>query len=95
MVSTSSFAGVMTFLSLLPLSSRNFVLQKNEETRFDFDLPERSRHSIRPGNIGRLEKRGRPGPLTNDDTSRETGFDHASCSAVVSKNKEKTRVGVA
>lgn len=46
------------------------------------DLPKRSRNSIRPGHIGRLENRGGPSPLTDDDTGRETGFDHASCRAV-------------
>jgi hypothetical protein len=60
-----------------------------------FDLPKRSRNSVCPGNIGRLEKCGGPSPLTDDHTSRQTGFDHASCSAVVAKKKLKKRVSVA
>jgi len=44
-------------------------------------VPERSRDSVLPGNIGRLEKSSGPSPLRDDDGGSKAGLDGTSCSA--------------
>mmetsp|Transcript_16820 Transcript_16820/g.27923 ORF Transcript_16820/g.27923 Transcript_16820/m.27923 type:complete len:236 (+) Transcript_16820:1635-2342(+) len=41
-------------------------------------IPERTRDTISPGNVGRLKKSRGPGPLADNNTSRETGFNHTT-----------------
>lgn len=45
-------------------------------------IPERSRDSVLPGNVGGLEESGSPSPLTDNDRRGQTGLDHAPSGAV-------------
>lgn len=48
------------------------------------DLPERSRNTVSPCDVGRLEESSGPSPLTDDNRGGKTSLDGASSSAAVS-----------
>jgi hypothetical protein len=46
------------------------------------NVPEGSGNSVLPSNVGALQQRGSPGPMTNDNGRRQSGLDHAAGRAV-------------
>jgi hypothetical protein len=52
-------------------------------------LPERSRDTVGPGNVRRLEKSRSPSPLTDNNRGSQTGLDHSTSSAVGEKDSEE------
>ena len=53
-------------------------------------LPERSRDTVGPGNVRRLQKSGSPSPLADNNRGSQTGLDH-STSGAVRKVREGSR----
>ena len=58
-------------------ASKNTEAAPWRETR-TVDLPEGSRDTILPGNVGGLEEGGGPSPLRDDDGSSKPRLDHAT-----------------
>lgn len=51
------------------------------------NAPERSRDTVSPSNVGRLEKSSSPCPLTDNNTGSKTSLNHTSSGAVVKKEQ--------
>jgi hypothetical protein len=63
---------------------------KEDWVAFSVYSPERSRDTVGPGNVRRLEKSGSPSPLADNDRGSQTGLDHSTSGAVrFEKNREK------
>jgi len=52
-----------------------------ERRRNKEDLPEGTRDSVGPSDVGRLQKGGGPCPLTDDDASCQSGLNHTASRA--------------
>lgn len=85
-------------LDTVLLTSTEPCQKKRNQTQFirrvdglSSNLPERSRDTIGPGNIGRLEKGGSPSPLRDDDGGGQTGLDHTPSGAVKIQNETLVR----
>lgn len=57
------------------------------------NLPERTRDTVLPGDVGGLEEGGSPGPLTDDDGGRQTSLDHSTSGAIIVRKIEKSEQG--
>jgi hypothetical protein len=54
------------------------------------NLPERSRDTVGPGNVRRLQKSGSPSPLADNNRGSQTGLDHSTSSTVrIEKDQER------
>jgi hypothetical protein len=52
----------------------------------EFYSPKRSRDTVGPGNVRRLEKSGSPSPLADNNRGSQTGLDHSTSGAVRIEN---------
>ena len=55
-------------------------------------LPERTRDTVRPGDVGGLEEGGSPSPLRDNDTSGQTSLDHTASGAVQYQGGRKRKL---